>query len=298
MDWHWIIMSTCDGSDCHSFWSNINPDIFEGHHFHLQLFMSRYRFEGILFAIKYTNNNPPAYNDRFWEVCQLLESWNDNMATNFIPSWINAIDESMSKWINEYTCPGFMFVPQKPWAFGNEYHDARCCESDILWHVDLQEGKDRPPQAGDKEYDNLGKTVGTLMCLTKPVHGTGKLFVLDSGFCVLQALVELAKVGVFAHALVKKRQYWPKHVPGDKIIEHFKDKAVGYVDARRGNLDGIPFYLYGMKEPDYTMIIMAMYGTLQRMGPEKTRTFKLNNEKQQQHSSIQRLCQIIIATMI
>ena len=117
------------------------------------------------------------------------------------------------------------------------------------------------------------------MCLTKPVHGTGKLFVLDSGFCVLQALVELAKVGVFAHALVKKRQYWPKHVPGDEIIEHFKDKAVGYVDARQGNLDGIPFYLYGMKEPDYTMIIMATYGTLQQMGPEKTQTFKLNNEK-------------------
>ena len=34
-----------------------------------------------------------------------------------------------------------------------------------------------------------------------------------------------------------------------------------------------------MKEPDYTMIIMAKYGTLQQMGPEKTRTFKLNNEK-------------------
>ena len=54
---------------------------------------------------------------------------------------------------------------------------------------------------------------------------------------------------------------------------------MGYVDARWGNLDGIPFYLYGMKKPDYTMIIMAMYGTLQRMGPEKTWTFKLNNEK-------------------
>ena len=125
----WIIMSTCDGSDHHSSGSNKNPDIFEGCHFHLQQFMSRYRFEGILTAIKYTNSNPPAYKDRFWEVRQLLESWNNNMATSFIPSWINAIDESTLKWINEYTCPGFMFVPQKPWAFGNEYHDAGCCES-------------------------------------------------------------------------------------------------------------------------------------------------------------------------
>ena len=121
--------------------------------------------------------------------------------------------------------------------------------------------------------------------------------VIDSGFCVLQALVELAKVGVFAHALVKKRRYWPKHVPGDKIIEHFKDKAVGYVDARQGNLDGIPFYLYGMKEPDYTMIMMATYGTLQRMGPEKHGHSNSTTKKQQQHSSIQRLCQIIIATV-
>ena len=73
---------------------------------------------------------------------------------------------------------------------------------------------------------------------------------------------------------------------------------MGYVDARRGNLDGIPFYLYGMKEPNYTMIIMAMYGTLQRMGPEKHRHSNSTMKKQQQHSSIQRLCQIIITTVI
>ena len=32
----------------------------------------------------------------------------------------------------------------------------------------------------------------------------GGLVVLASGFCVLQGLVELKKVGVFAHALIKK----------------------------------------------------------------------------------------------
>ena len=50
------------------------------------------------------------------------------------------IDESMTKWVNEYTCPGFMFVPRKPWPFGNEYHDAGCAESDIIWQVELREG--------------------------------------------------------------------------------------------------------------------------------------------------------------
>ena len=46
--------------------------------------------------------------------------------------------------------------------------------------------------------------IGTLLHLTKPVWGTGKLVVLDSGFCVLQGLVELKKKGVYAHALIKK----------------------------------------------------------------------------------------------
>jgi hypothetical protein len=52
----------------------------------------------------------------------LLDAFNENMAENFMPSWINCIDESMSVWFSEYTCPGWMFVPQKPQPFGNEYH--------------------------------------------------------------------------------------------------------------------------------------------------------------------------------
>ena len=93
----------------------------------------------------------------------MVHCWNENMAKNFIPSWINCIDESMSMWVNEYTCPGFMFVPRKPWPFGNEYHDACYAKSDIIWLVNLQEGKDQPWELGVKEYDNKGKTVGTLL---------------------------------------------------------------------------------------------------------------------------------------
>ena len=85
---------------------------------------------------------------------------------------------------------------------------------------------------------------------------------LDSGFCVLQAIVELKKRGVFAHALIKKRRYWLKHVPGEQIIQHFADTAIGSADAIKGELDGVPFYIYSMKELDYTMMLMPMFGTL------------------------------------
>ena len=127
----------------------------------------------------------------------MLQMWNKKMGTNFLPSWINCIDESMSKWINEYTCPGFMFVPRKPWNFGNEYHNAGCADSNIIWALDLREGKDCPQNLGHKEFNNIGKTMGILLRLTKPVWSTGKVFVLDSGFCVVQAIVKLKKRGLF-----------------------------------------------------------------------------------------------------
>ena len=169
-----------------------------------------------------------------------------------------------------------MCVPCKPWKFGNEYHDAGCTMSDVIWQVDLHDGKDHPQHMDKKEYDKLGATVGMLLRLMKPVHGCGKVFVLDSGFCVLKALAELKKKGVFAHALIKKCHYWPRHVPGDDIIMHFTNEEVGKVDAIKGVLDDVPFYLFAMKEPDYMMQIMSMYGTLGNLGEEKTWHFTIN----------------------
>ena len=43
----------------------------------------------------------------------------------------------MSKWLNEFTCPGFMFVPCKPWSFGNEWHDIGCADTNIIWQLEI-----------------------------------------------------------------------------------------------------------------------------------------------------------------
>ena len=129
---------------------------------------------------------------------------NKNMATNFVPSWINCINESMSKWLNEYTCPGFMFIPCKPWPFGNEYHDAGYTDSNIIWSLEVREGKDQQLQLNNKQFDDLRKMVRTLLRLTEPVGGSGKVFILDSGFCILKAIIELQKKGIFTAALIKK----------------------------------------------------------------------------------------------
>ena len=99
----------------------------------------------------------------------MVEAWGVNMVENFVPGYMNCLDESMSTWTNKFTCPGFMFVPHKPWPFGNEYHTICCYTSGIMWGIDLVEGKDCPEALGQQEFDNMGSTVGLLLWILAPI---------------------------------------------------------------------------------------------------------------------------------
>ena len=262
-------MSTSVGVDRSQYWSAVsNKDRVK---YKFNNIFSRKRFDAILNALAFTENNPPDYIDRFWEVRDLIEAWNSNMSDEFVASWVTCLDESMSKWVNKYTCPGFMIVPRKPWQFGNEYHSIVCGMSDIMFAVELVEGKDEPPQAQSKEHSEKGKMVSLLLRLTSSIEGRGSIVVLDSGFCVLKGIIELRKRGIYAAAVIKKRRYWPKHIDGEGVQLHFMDKEPGTFDAHKGSLDGESFYLYCMKEPDYVSMFMTSYGTAQRMGKEQIR---------------------------
>jgi hypothetical protein len=267
----WFLMATTHFNRRHEFWSEQPITPFEGAPFRLNGLMSRTRFDNILSSLQFTNMDPPQYLDRFWEVRQMLDAWNDNMRTTFVCSWIACLDESMSKWVNQYTCPGYMCVPRKPWPFGNEYHSISCGVSGIMFAIELREGKDTPAQRPAKEFDDLGKTVGLLLRLTRGIWGSGRVIILDSGFCVLLGIIWLRVKGLFASALIKKRKFWPKFVPGEDIIRHFDDRHVGTVDALRGVMNGKPFHIYAMKEPDYVMQLMSTYGTLERLGDDRIR---------------------------
>ena len=103
----------------------------------------------------------------------------------------------------------------------------------ILWKSQIVEGRDRPSQRGAKQYQELGNTVGLMFIICKPVFGLGKAVLFDSGLCVSKGVVELEARGVYGGALIKKRQYWPRNVPGDDIDKHFEGKEVGAVDFWR-----------------------------------------------------------------
>ena len=177
----WLLMATINGPDRTDFWSLGEVDCFVGAPLRLGSFMSRKQFEAILKVLAITARQLPAFRDHFWEVQEIIEAWNANMTEQFTPSWVSCLDESMSTWMNKYSCPGWMFVPRKPWPFGNEYHTVCCSLSGILWQMELVEGKDSPSEIIPK-YNNQGKTVGLLLHVLEPIFTRGNVVILDSGF--------------------------------------------------------------------------------------------------------------------
>lgn len=267
----WFLMATIQGPSRIDFWRKDPISIFEGAPFRLGDYMSRNRFDDILKGLEFMSEDPPPYKDKFFRIRDIVKSWNENMFENFTPGWISCLDESMMVWTNQFTCPGFMFVPRKPHPFGNEWHSICCGLSGVMFAIELVEGKDRPPEAPKLPFENEGKTVGLLLRMTEKLWGSARVVVLDSGFCVLKGLIELRKKGVFAAAIVKKRRYWPKYIDGEGIKQHFEGMEVGAVDAIRGTLDGTTFHVMGMKEAPYVMTVMTTYGTINRTGKETER---------------------------
>jgi hypothetical protein len=110
----------------------------------------------------------------------------------------------------------------------------------------------------------LGKMAGLLMRMLLSYFTTGRYVVLDSGFCVLKALVQLKKVGMFAWAVIKKRRFWPAFVPGEAINREFDNLELKVGDSLTisGKLDGEEYFFWAPKEPSYIMKIMATVGPL------------------------------------
>jgi hypothetical protein len=131
-----------------------------------------------------------------------------------------------------------------------------------MHQIELVEGKDAPTP-NTQPHSNKGRTVGLLLVqLCAGIAGRGMVVILDSGFCcVLQGLVELKKIGVFASAVIKKHRYWPKYVPGESINDQMKEKEIADVNALNGTLEGVPYnIIMCLKYVDYTMKLMSTYG--------------------------------------
>ena len=269
-----FFMSCFQGIDNRDAWWSHQPiSMFEGAPFRLHEYMSGTRFKDITAHIRFTNKATPTvasdgFVDRFHEVRQMLDAFNDHYDRNYVASWLSCLDESMSSWLSKF-CPGFMVVPRKPHPFGNEYHTIADGDDGkpIMFRIKLVEGKDRPKKADGSwafpsEYDRLQKTTKTMMEMTKPLHGTGKVVVGDSGFCVREGVIALHKKGVHFQAYVKKRSHWPKGVPGDHIDGHLKEAPLGYCETLVQQFDDVRFLVHCCRDKDWVSKIMSTHGML------------------------------------
>ena len=202
-----LFMSLYVGCNRNDFFTDALITLLHGAPICLSVYMSGWRFNNILKALSFTSDDAPPFKDKFWEIRRLIKEWNDHMKEVFMPSWVSCLDESISPWTNKFTCPGFILCPCKPHNKGNEYHFICCSLSHLMFAIDLREGKKDHPKEIKPEFHKFSATVSLLLRLTKDIFGTGKVVILDSGFCVLRGLVELMKRGVYASSLIKKRKY-------------------------------------------------------------------------------------------
>jgi hypothetical protein len=194
-------MSFFVGIDNRADWWSTSPiDIMSCAPFCLNAYMTRERFDEIMLALKYTNEEvPTTFIDWFHEVRQMIDAFNEHYKSEYSPSWLSSIDESMNVWLNKF-CPGFMSLPRKPHPFGNEYHSIADGDKGhfIMWRICLVEGKDRPKRPNGQfafpskwEKKGYNKTVSLLLNMTEPIHRTGKVVTGDSGFCVTAGVTAL-----------------------------------------------------------------------------------------------------------
>ena len=258
-----LFMSTLTGFKKDDYWSATPIEIESGAPYRFGMFMSRNRFNDIVRHLTLTDVRPPGYTDKFWEVRQMIQIWNENIDEIFSPGWICCLDESMSIWYGKYSCPGWVFCPRKPHPFGNEYHDICCGMSGIIFRLLMVEGKDEPKEKPKSRYSSsYSKTTSLLLELCKTIMFTGRVVILDSGFCVLKALLALRMYGVYASAVIKKRRYWPAFVKGDIIEKKMNEKDIGECDAIKGEIHGTKYHLFFLKDSKYVMKLMTTYGSL------------------------------------
>jgi hypothetical protein len=255
--------------------------MFEGTPFRLNEFMTRNHFTDITCKIHFTNKETPTvvpsgFVDQFHKVRQMLVAFNNHYNQNYVTSWISCLDKLMSSWLSKF-CPGFMCMPCKPHLFGNKFHTIANGDGGkpIMFRIKLVKGKDHLKKADGSwafpsENNCLSKTRKTMLEMTKPLHGTGKVVVTDSHFCIRDGVTACHKKGVNFQAYVKKRQHRQKGVPGDHIDEYLREAPLGHCKTLVQEFDGVPFLVHCCRDADWVSKIMLTHGMLDEIQDHPT----------------------------
>ena len=117
------------------------------------------------------------------------------MRKAFVSSRTVCVDKSMVVFNNKYA-PEWITVKRKPYLLGNKYHTTACCDSKVIFWIEIVEGKSKPKEQGpnaeskfEKEFES--KIAALVARMTTHIWGTGKVFIMDSGFGYVPSVVQL-----------------------------------------------------------------------------------------------------------
>ena len=71
-------------------------------------------FKNIIDALSFTDILYQYFNGNFSEGIHMIGTWIEHIKDVFISSWVSCLDESIYILTNNFTCPGWMFVPRMP----------------------------------------------------------------------------------------------------------------------------------------------------------------------------------------
>eukprot|EP00957_Ditylum_brightwellii_P133611 10187066-Ditylum_brightwellii.AAC.1 len=83
----WLLIAAVAGFKHDAFFSSKPINSFLLAPFRCNKYMPSTRFEEILSAFTFTNHERPSFKDRFGEVQQMVNAWNNHMKEYFYPSW-------------------------------------------------------------------------------------------------------------------------------------------------------------------------------------------------------------------
>jgi Transposase IS4 len=86
-------MATIQGPARYEFWKKEPIDPFYGSSIRINEYMSKNCFEDILSSLHFADKEPMDYIDKFYQIRDLVDAWNDNMHNNFTPGWANCLDD-------------------------------------------------------------------------------------------------------------------------------------------------------------------------------------------------------------
>ena len=98
----WLLMSSQVKTAVREYFSSAPIDPYSnGALFRVNDIMTWNRFNAVTKALKYTEQEPPSYKDKFHGVREMLKAFNEHMQSIFLARWVSCLDESMSIWTSK-----------------------------------------------------------------------------------------------------------------------------------------------------------------------------------------------------